>query len=237
MTKVLAAIGGGASNKVKVVDISNPYLKCDNLPDFPNNHSYAHGVLTDIDRPFICSHDAPNSQAQCFSYVNKSWVPSEVTLAADEHRIAPFPLNPMSTEMIFVVGSRKTTVWTDSRSSWRYPALPLNASIGTCLMFVDPNQFLALGGGLRKAYKAEVNGVNNFSWTEGHDLLRVRDSPLCGRIRSDRNSLEMSIIVVGGDDGQLCEYTSDLSLQKPWTLCNFGLLLLFSPLPWLDASF
>jgi hypothetical protein len=81
------------------------------------------------------------------------------------------------------------------------PSLPVTI-YAHCMVTVNSTTVMAIGG--------QQNGLSGKtfyftfgeeSWTEGPELKNKRRFHSCGKIRRNKESQEMSIIVAGGDDG------------------------------------
>ncbi len=82
------------------------------------------------------------------------------------------------------------------------PSLPVTIS-AHCMVTVNSTTVMVIGG-----YQNEKISGKTFyftfgeeSWTEGPELKNKRRSHSCGKIRRNKESQEMSIIVAGGYDG------------------------------------
>jgi hypothetical protein len=73
---------------------------------------------------------------------------------------------------------------------------------GHCMVTVNSTTVMAIGG-YQNGYSAKTFyfTVGEESWTEGPELKNKRGYHSCGKIRRNKESQEMSIIVAGGDDG------------------------------------
>jgi hypothetical protein len=82
------------------------------------------------------------------------------------------------------------------------PSLPVTIW-SHCMVTVNSTTVMAIGGNQND----EVSGKSFYftfgqqSWTEGPELKYKRSDYDCGRIRKDKHSHEMSILVAGGYDG------------------------------------
>jgi hypothetical protein len=87
------------------------------------------------------------------------------------------------------------------------PSLPVTI-FGHCMITVNSTTVMAIGG----YQNGQISGKTFYytfgeeSWTEGPELKNKRRYHSCGKIRRNKESQEMSIIVAGGSDG-----SSDLS--------------------------
>ncbi len=86
----------------------------------------------------------------------------------------------------------------------KIPFLPATIS-EHCMVTVNSTTVMAIGGYLNSDYleKTFYFTFGEGSWTEGPRLNYRRRYCSCGRIRRDKDSQEMSIIVAGGYDNSL----------------------------------
>jgi hypothetical protein len=81
------------------------------------------------------------------------------------------------------------------------PSLPVTIN-GHCMITVNSTTVMVIGG----IQNRQTSGMTFYftfgeeSWTEGPELKNLRDSHSCGKIRRNKESQEMSIIVAGGYD-------------------------------------
>jgi hypothetical protein len=83
------------------------------------------------------------------------------------------------------------------------PSLPVTIS-GHCMVTVNSTTVMAIGGRQNGQYFSGKTFYFTFgeeSWTEGPELKIKRSSHSCGKIKRNKDSQEMSIIVAGGWDG------------------------------------
>jgi hypothetical protein len=77
------------------------------------------------------------------------------------------------------------------------PSLPVTI-IGHCMVTVNSTTVMAIGGFSGNTF---YYTFGEESWTEGPELKKKRGYHSCGKIRRNKESQEMSIIVAGGYDG------------------------------------
>jgi hypothetical protein len=83
------------------------------------------------------------------------------------------------------------------------PSLPVTI-YAHCMVTVNSTTVMVIGGrqnGQGYSGKKIFFTFGEESWTEGPELKNKRRYHSCGKIRRDKESQEMSIIVAGGDDG------------------------------------
>jgi N-acetylneuraminic acid mutarotase len=189
----------------EVIDLQSSSTTCQNLPDFPV--FIAIGGLGLKENPIICggfqSGTIPNS---CSSLENNEWVSSYSMNEARRFAAAtqlqdgkllvtggltgPYPAFSLdSVEILTEDGWQSTT-----------PSLPVTIA-GHCMVTVNSTTVMVIGG-LQNS--TEISGKTFYytfgeeSWSEGPELKYKREFHSCGRIRRDKDSQEMSIIVAGG---------------------------------------
>ncbi len=79
------------------------------------------------------------------------------------------------------------------------PSLPVTI-YGHCMVTVNSTTVMAIGGRQngQESGKTFYFTLGEESWTEGPELKNKRESHSCGKIRRNKESQEMSIIVAGG---------------------------------------
>jgi N-acetylneuraminic acid mutarotase len=87
------------------------------------------------------------------------------------------------------------------------PSLPVTIA-GHCMVTVNSTTVMVIGGRQNKEWQFNQYSGKTFyftfgeeSWTEGPELKNKRGWHSCGKIRRNKESQEMSIIVAGGYDG------------------------------------
>ncbi len=82
------------------------------------------------------------------------------------------------------------------------PSLPVTIS-GHCMVTLNSTTVMAIGGWQNNqdfSGKTFYFTLGEESWTEGPELKNKREGHICGKIRRNKESQEMSIIVAGGSD-------------------------------------
>ncbi len=82
------------------------------------------------------------------------------------------------------------------------PSLPVTIR-SHCMVTVNSTTVMAIGGNQNRQYSGKTFHftIGEQSWTEGPELKQKRGRHSCGKIRRNKESQEMSIIVAGGEDG------------------------------------
>jgi hypothetical protein len=82
------------------------------------------------------------------------------------------------------------------------PSLPVTIRYH-CMVTVNSTTVMAIGGAQNNQYSGKTFyfTFGEESWTEGPELKNKREGHSCGKIRRNKDSQEMIIIVAGGVDG------------------------------------
>jgi len=185
---------------VEIIDLSSPKMKCQNLPNFPDDIAGAVGVLGLNNEPLICGGvKASNMEYQnaCTKFENGAW---QSAPNLNKNRVvasisrSPFP---DSTIKILVTSDGTSEALTESGWKNLQKNLEISAYF-SCICHINSTTVVLVDGFQRESY---------FFNTENEELKRItlldhfRHNFACARIRTNEYSLSSSIIVVGGDDG------------------------------------
>ncbi len=209
--------GGLPLDSCEVIDLESSATTCKNLPDFPITVRPSFGGLGFKGKPIICGGTILYFilSNRCYSLENNAWVPS-VNMSSKRSSAAaaqmqdgkvlvtggtgPFPLN--SAEMLTEEG------WESN-----IPSLPVTI-YGHCMVTVNSTTVMAIGGRQNDQYSGKTfyftTGAKN--WTEGPEMKYNRTGHSCGRIRRNKDSQGMSIIVVGGYNDKLQRIVSSVEI-------------------------
>jgi hypothetical protein len=82
------------------------------------------------------------------------------------------------------------------------PSLPVTI-YAHCMVTFNSTTVMVIGGGQSGPFSGKTFyfTFGEASWTEGPELKNKRRRHSCGKIRRNKESQEMSIIVAGGEDG------------------------------------
>ena len=79
-SKILVGSGltaDGYTTEVEVIDLQNPGVKCQNLPNYPVETLSAVGSSVPYKAPLICGgHNATDFSNECFVLKEGSWTPA-----------------------------------------------------------------------------------------------------------------------------------------------------------------
>jgi N-acetylneuraminic acid mutarotase len=190
----------------EVINLASSASTCKNPPNFPATVYEAIGGLGLKGNPIICGgveNDAHSNN--CYSLENNVWVSSasmnsvRVTAAAAQ----------LQDGKILVTGGddgsyslKSAEMLTEEGWESNIQSLPVTIQ-GHCMVTVNSTTVMVIGG-----YQTDTISGKTFyftfgeeSWTEGPQLKNERIDHSCGKIKRNKESQEMSIIVAGGYDG------------------------------------
>ena len=104
----------------------------------------------------------------------------------------------------------KAEILTEEGWDSKVPSLPVPI-FDHCMVTLNSTTVMAISGGSVQTF---YYTIGDESWIKGPELQIKRARPSCGKIRREKNSQEMSIIVVGGFDkgyeGDYYDYYDDI---------------------------
>ncbi len=196
----------GADN-CEVIDLESTATSCKNLPNFPKAIFAAVGKLRFEQSPIICGGDQNGlASNKCFSLENNEWVFSDsinlVRVKAAAAQLQDGKL--LVTGGYDSSGSSINSAEMLTEEGWEsnIPSLPVTIN-SHCMVTVNSTTVIAIGGVQNKYFSGKTFyfTFGEESWTEGSELKNRRGYPSCGKIKRNKESQEMSIIVTGGFDG------------------------------------
>ncbi len=198
--------GGEKTDTCEVVNLASSASTCKNPPNFPAKVYLAIGGLEFKGNPILCGgqqNDAPSNK--CYSLENNEWVSSA---SMNSVRVAAAAAQLQDGQLL-VTGGYDDSAYLNSaelltEEGWEsnIPSLPVTIK-GHCMVTVNSTTVMVVGG----RQNGQISGKTFYytfgeeSWTEGPALKIKRGYHSCGKIRRDKESQEMSIIVAGGSDG------------------------------------
>ncbi len=191
----------------KVINLASSASTCKNPPNFPAKVFAAIGGLGFKGNPIICGgwqNDARSNK--CYSLENKEWVSSasmnSVRVDAAAAQLQDGKLLVTGGYVSFGSSLNSAEMLTEEGWESNLPSLPVTI-LGHCMFTVNSTTVMVIGG----RQDGQISGKTFYftfgeeSWTEGPELKNKREGHSCGRIRRNKESQEMSIIVAGGYDG------------------------------------
>ncbi len=202
----LLICGGREAITCEVINLESSQTTCDNPPNFPVAINYAIGGLGFKENPIICGGLQNGfSSLKCFSLENNEWVSSD---SMNSVRYYAAAIQLQDGKLLVTGGWNRSTKFNSAEmlteEGWKnnIPSLPVTID-EHCMVTVNSTTVMVIGGGQNGEYSGKTFyfTFEEESWTEGSALKYKRDRHSCGKIRSDNESQEMSIIVAGGYDG------------------------------------
>ncbi len=195
------------TNQCEVIDL-NSNRTCKNPPNYPTKVVGAIGGLEFKEDPIICRGSQDNSiSKKCYSLENNSWVSSQNMNTA---RVNAAVAQLQDGKLLvtgglddYLSGQNSSNLLTKDGWESKIPPLPVNI-IYHCMVPVNSTTIMVIGGYQNIQYYSGKTFFFTFGeeiWTEGPTLENARRIHSCGKIRRDKASQKMSIIVAGGFDG------------------------------------
>ncbi len=191
----------------EVINLASSASTCKNSPNFPAKVYAAIGGLGFKGNPIICGgvqNDAKSNK--CYSLENNEWVSSA---SMSSKRVGAAPAQLKDGKLLVIGGydasfSSLNNAEMLTEEGWESNIPSLQVTIlDHCMVTVNSTTLMAIGG----FQNGHISGKTFYftfgkeSWTEGPELKNKRRYPSCGKIRRNKESQEMSIIVAGGWDG------------------------------------
>ncbi len=200
---------GGASpytDTCEVINLSSSASTCKNPPNFPAEVYRAIGGLGLKGNPIICGGDHGDGaySNKCYSLENNEWV---LAASMNSVRSSATAAHLKDGKLLVIGGSdgsdlNSAEMLTEEGWESNIPSLPVTM-YGHCMVTVNSTTVMAIGG----YQNGPISGKTFYftfgeeSWTKGPELKNRRRDHSCGKIRRNKESQEMSIIVAGGWDG------------------------------------
>jgi hypothetical protein len=205
-SKLLICGAYSNTDTCEVVNLASSVSTCRNPPNFPATVYGAIGGLGCKGNPIICGGWQNGARSnKCYSLENNEWVSSasmnSVRVAAAAAQLQDSKL--LVTGGYDASGSKLNSAEMLTEEGWEsnIPSLPVTIW-GHCMVTLNSTTVMAIGG-----YQNGYSGKTFYftfgeeSWTEGPEMKNKRAGHSFGKIRRNKESQEMSIIVAGGCDG------------------------------------
>jgi hypothetical protein len=190
----------------EVINLASSASTCKNPPNFPATIYQAIGGLGFKENPILCGGVQNDVRSnQCYLLENNEWV-SSASMNSVRVRAAVAQLKDGK---LLVTGGfdasgyhlHSAEMLTEEGWESNIPSLPFTIR-NHCMVTVNSTTVMAIGGG-QNGYSGKTFyfTFGEESWTEGPELKKKRGYHSCGKIRRNKESQEMSIIVAGGWDG------------------------------------
>ncbi len=192
----------------EVINLASSVSTCKNPPNFPARVYAAIGGLGFKGNPIICGGYQNGVRSnKCYSLENKEWV----SLASmNSLRVAAAAAQLKDGKLLVTGGLNGSGSYLKSaemltEEGWEsnIPSLPVTI-VYHCMVNVNSTTVMAIGeiqNGQDFSGKTFYYTFGEESWTEGTELKNKRADHSCGKIRKNKESQDMSIIVAGGVDG------------------------------------
>jgi hypothetical protein len=194
-------------NTCEVINLASSASTCQNPPNFPARIYAAIGGLGFKGNPIICGgwqNDVRSNK--CFSLENNEWVSSasmkSVRVYAASAQLQDGKLLVTGGEDASGYDLNSAEMFTQEGWESNIPSLPVTIR-SHCMVTVNSTTVMAIGGDQNNQWSGKTFYFTSAeeSWTEGPELKNKRGYHSCGRIRRNKESQEMSIIVAGGYAG------------------------------------
>jgi hypothetical protein len=205
-SKLLICGGHNLDNGTcEVINLASSASTCKHPPNFPAIVRLAIGGLGFKGNPIICGGVQNNVRSnKCYSLENNEWVSSANMNSVRAYAAAA----QLQDGKLLVTGGfdgsgyNLNSAEMLTKEGWEsnIPSLPITI-FAHCMVTVNLTTVMVIGGyqnGQDFSGKTFYFTFGEESWTEGPELKNKRWYHSCGKIRRDKDSQEMSIIVAGG---------------------------------------
>ncbi len=211
------------SDTCEVINLASSAIACKNPPNFPAKVRVAIGGLGLKGKPILCGgfqDETPSDK--CFILENNKWVSSarmnSVRYAAAAAQLQDGTLLVTGGSDGFELSLKSAEMLSEEGWESNIPSLPVTIS-AHCMLTVNSTTVMVIGGiqNGQNSGKSFYFTFGEESWTEGPELENKREGHSCGKIRRNKESQEMSIIVAvgwGGSSLSLVEILDEGS--KDW---------------------
>jgi hypothetical protein len=215
-TKLLVCGGSYPyTDTCEVINLASSASTCKNPPNLPATVYRAIGGLGFKGNSILCGgYQNGDRSNKCYSLENNQWVSSASmnSIRADAAAAQLQDGNLLVTGGIDAPGFYLNSAEMLTEEGWEsnIPSLPVTF-FRHCMVTVNSTTVMVIGGyqnGQGYSEKTFYFTFGEESWTEGPELKNKRKYHSCGRIRRNKESQEMSIIVAGGDDGGFSRLSS-----------------------------
>jgi hypothetical protein len=196
-----------STDTCEVINLASSASTCQNPPNFPAKVYLAIGVLGFKGNPILCGGYQNDVRSnKCYSFENNKWISSASMNSVRVEAAAA----QLKDGKILVTGGydasfsslNSAEILTEEGWESNIPSLPVTIK-AHCMVALNSTTVMVIGGARNSQYsrKTFYFTLGEDSWTEGPELKNKRRDHSCGKIRRNKESQEMSIIVAGGQDG------------------------------------
>jgi hypothetical protein len=201
----LLICGGVDTDTCEVINLASSTSTCKNPANFPAKVLAAIGGLGFKRNPILCGGVQNGAFSNtCYSLENIEWVSSA---SMDSVRVNAAAAQLKDGQLLVTGGDdgsyiNSAEMLTEERWESNIPSLQVTI-FAHCMVTVNSTTVMAIGGRQNNQYSGKTFyfTFGEESWTEGPELKIKRRCHSCGKIRRNKESQEMSIIVAGGWDG------------------------------------
>ncbi len=203
----LLICGGAYTDTCEVINLALSASTCKNPPNFPAKIYQAIGGLGFKGNPLICGGAQDGAYSNnCYSLENNDWVSS---VSMNSVRVYAAAAQLQDGKLLVTggedgLGSDLNSAEMLTEEGWEsnIPSLPVTIA-AHCMVTVNSTTVMVIGGEQNRQYSGKTFyfTFGEESWTEGPELKKKRGYHSCGKIRRNKESQGMSIIVAGGYDG------------------------------------
>jgi hypothetical protein len=188
----------------EVINLASSTSTCKNPPNFPAKVFAAIGGLGFKGNPIVCGGRQNGVLSKkCYSLENNEWV-SSASMNSVRDAAATAQLKD---DKLLVTGGKNGSgsflnsaeMLTEEGWESNIPSLPVSI-YAHCMVTVNSTTVMVIGGEQNGQFSGKTFyfTFGEESWTEGPELKNKRGWHSCGKIRRNKESQEMSIIVAGG---------------------------------------
>ncbi len=194
----------------EVINLASSASTCKNPPNFPASVFAAIGGLGFKGNPILCGgyQISKAHSNKCYSLEKNEWVSSasmnsvRAYAAAAQLQDGKLLVTGGDDDIAFDSDLNSAEMLTEEGWERNIPSLPVTIALH-CMVTVNSTTVMVIGG----RQNDQISGktfyftIGEESWTEGPALKIKRGLHSCGKIRRNKESQEMSIIVAGCYDG------------------------------------
>ncbi len=203
----LLICGGNNPGTCEVINLASSASTCKNPRNFPATVYAAIGGLEFKGNPILCGGRQNDDRSnRCYSLENNDRVSSDSMISERAFSEAA----QLKDGKILVTGTRDASFSSLNsaemltKEGWEsnIPSLPVTLA-AHCMVTVNTTTVMVIGGWQngQPSGKLFFFAFGEESWTEGPELKKKRTGHSCGKIRRNKESQEMSIIVAGCYNG------------------------------------
>ncbi len=192
----------------EVINLASSASTCKIPPNFPAKVNKAIGGLRFKENPILCGGEQNSVRSnKCYSLENNEWVSSA---SMNSVRVFAAAAQLKDGKLLLTGGYDGSGSYLNSaemltEEGWEsnIPSLPVTIYYH-CMVTVNSTTVMVIGGWQNRQMSGKTfyYTFGEASWTEGLELKNKRGFHSCGRIRRNKESQEMSILVAGGyNDG------------------------------------